>query len=47
MGIISDRVDGGKPKHILWACAHMKLSLLEYAMCLLLETTKPTLQKWV
>jgi hypothetical protein len=38
---------GGKLKHLLWACMFMKLYLPEDVMCVLLNTSKPTLRKWV
>lgn len=45
--LIRSKLEGAKPKHLLWACMFMKLYLPEDVMCILLATSKPTLRKWV
>lgn len=44
---IGHKVEGGKPKHLLWTFMFMKLCLPEDVMCVLLATSKPTMKKWV
>lgn len=44
---INDKISGGRPKHLLWACMFMKLYLPEDVLSCLLGTTKPTMRKWV
>ena len=44
---VSVHVEGCKPKHLLWACAFMKLYLPEDVLCVMMDTSKPTFRKWV
>jgi hypothetical protein len=44
-----EKIEGkfeGRPKHLFWTLIFCKLYLPEDVLCVMLDTTKPTLQKW-